>query len=360
MPRTRKDLHPLKRELLQDGCVIPAHPLALDYQRKLDKRHQRALTKYYVSAGAGGVAVGVHTTQFAIRRHGIYCDVLGLAVEAIEEMGVNRPIIKIAGVCGPTDRAVKEAEIAAEFGYDAVIMCPYGEETMSEEELIECAQVLSEILPIFGFYLQPSVGGRTLSFNFWRRMADIDNLVAIKIAPFNRYETLKVVRAVASSRRHQEIALYTGNDDNIVFDLLTNFRFEVNGEKITKKIVGGLLGQFAVWTKFAVEILDLIKSFSKKPEKSNSTYQYLLQLAAELTDANAAIFDTYNNFKGVIPGINEILRRQGLMRTRLTLDPNEDLSNGQLEEIERILKSYPHLHVIDDEFIKNNLRDWLD
>jgi len=359
MPLAVKTLHPAAAEMLRKGCVIPAHPLALDNSRKLDRKHQRALTRYYVEAGAGGVAVGVHTTQFAIRKAGLLEAVLRLASETVDEYGPREPFVKVAGICGPTDQAVREAEMASELGYDLALVSPVGVEGMREEELLERTWAVAEVIPVFGFYLQPAVGGRVLSANFWRRLADIPAVAAIKIAPFNRYRTLEVVKAVSASRRGYEIALYTGNDDNIVFDLVTPFRFVLNGRTVTKRIVGGLLGQWAVWTKSAVSLLDEIKRVTQGSAESNIIPADILRLGVELTDANAAIFDAANNFRGSIPGIHEVLRRQGLMQNRLTLDPLEDLSPGQQNEIDRVLANYPHLHEVDDKFVKDRLNDWL-
>jgi dihydrodipicolinate synthase/N-acetylneuraminate lyase len=327
------------REKLMTGLVIPAHPLALTADRKLDERRQRALTRYYVDAGAGGVAVGVHTTQFAIRDSGMYQPVLELAAAEASS------VVRIAGVVGRTQQAVQEAEIAAALGYDAVLLSVAAMRESSIDHLIEHCRAVAEVLPVFGFYLQPAVGGRVLPFAFWRRFAEIDNVVAIKMAPFDRYQTLHVVRAVAVSGRADEIALYTGNDDNIIADLITPFA--VDG--INTQIVGGLLGQWAVWTRRAVELLERCKA------KDNP--QELLALNTQLTDANSALFDVANNFHGCIAGIHEVLRRQGLLEGLWCLDPAEGLSPGQSEEIDRVLAAYPHL--TDDDFVRENLDRWL-
>ncbi len=339
---------------LRDGAVIPAHPLALTADRKLDERRQRALTRYYCDAGAGGVAVGVHTTQFAIRdpQVGLFEPVLKLAVETAREWeaGGNRRIVKVAGVCGPTKQAVSEAAFAKEAGYDLGLLSLAALREASTGELIEHCRRVAEAIPLFGFYLQPAVGGRLLDYDFWRRFFEIENVAAVKIAPFNRYQTLDVVRALAASGRHNEIALYTGNDDNIVADLLTEFR--VAGKSIS--IAGGLLGHWAVWTKRAVELLDEIKAC--KHDGGNAAFE-LLARSAEVTDANAALFDVKHQFAGCIAGLHEILRRQGLMTGRWCLDPREDLSPGQMEEIDRVCASYPQLN--DDEFVEENLSRWL-
>jgi dihydrodipicolinate synthase/N-acetylneuraminate lyase len=331
------------REKLRRGVVIPAHPLALDANRKLDERRQRALTRYYVASGAGGVAVGVHTTQFEIRdpRVGLYQPVLALAMEELRATDA----IRIAGIVGATAQAVKEAELAARSGYHAGLLSLAALRQASVAELIEHARAVASVIPVFGFYLQPAVGGRVLPYDFWRRFAEIENVVAIKIAPFNRYQTLDVVRAVAESGRADEIALYTGNDDTIVMDLLTPFRF---GGR-TARIAGGLLGHWAVWTRRAVELLERIHN---DPERSG-----WLTMAAEVTDSNAAFFDTANQFAGCIAGLHEVLRRQGLLAGRWCLNPAEDLSPGQMEEIDRVYAAYPHLN--DDDFVRQNLDTWL-
>lgn len=341
---------------LRAGCVIPAHPLALTADRRLDEKRQRALTRYYIAAGAGGVAVGVHTTQFAIRRPDVNLlePVLRLAAECVDEAKPDRPFIKIAGVCGPTDQAVKEAELAARLGYHAVLLSNGGLAGWSNEQLLERTRRVGEILPVMGFYLQPSVGGRVLEYAFWRALADIPSVVAIKIAPFNRYQTLDVVRAVCESDRRDAIALYTGNDDNIVVDLLTRFRFQVGGRTVEKRIVGGLLGHWAVWTRAAVNLFERIKAVR---ETEAAIPQELLTVAAQVTEMNAAVFDPANGFRGCIPGIHEVLRRQGLLAGTWCLDPEETLSPGQSEAIDRVTAAYPHL--TDDAFVREHLHEWL-
>lgn len=343
--------------LLLDGCVIPAHPLALSRERKLDESRQRALTRYYIASGAGGIAVGVHTTQFQIRnpKYGLYKPVLELTMEEVAGAYLSAPFIKIAGIVGPTDQALKEAELAASLGYDLGLLSMGGLDDWSESGLIERTVMISEVIPIFGFYLQPAVGGKVLSFNFWKEFAEIPNVHAVKIAPFNRYQTLDVVRAVCHSSRHSEIALYTGNDDNIVADLLTTYRFNINGAIREKEIAGGLLGHWAVWTSKAVELLKEIKKI--KASGKNIPVEMVTKGAA-ITDANAALFDTANNFKGCIAGIHEVLKRQGLLRGTWCLDPEEQLSTGQAEEILRIYKEYPELN--DDDFVRQHLSQWID
>jgi hypothetical protein len=342
-------------QLLYEGTIIPAHPLALNEDRTLDIKRQRALTRYYAAAGAGGIAVGVHTTQFEIRNPGVNLlePVLEIAAETIDELGLDRPFIKIAGIVGPTQQALKEAELAVKLGYHLGLLSVSGLADWSEEALLERVREVSQVVPIFGFYLQPAVGGRVLSRDFWEKVCEIPGVLAIKIAPFNRYQTLDVVRAVCASSRREDIALYTGNDDNLLVDLLTKYRFVMNGETVEKSIVGGLLGHWAVWTKTAVEYFARIK------EVRGETHipAEMLTLAAQITDANAALFDAANNFAGCIAGIHEVLRRQGLLAGTWCLNPNERLSPNQSHEIDRIYEMYPHL--MDDEFVRQHLAEWL-
>lgn len=338
--------------LLHQGTVIPAHPLALDANRTLDEERQRRLTRYYIAAGAGGVAVGVHTTQFEIRKPEVNLleTVLKLAAEEIDKAQLTRPFIKVAGIVGPTQNAINEAQLAVKYGYHLGLVSLGGLKDYSEADLIKHIQAVSEIIPIFGFYLQPAVGGRILSFDFWRQFVDIPNVHAIKVAAFNRYQTLDVVRAVCTSERRDKIALYTGNDDNIVADLLTPYRFNVNGKLVEKRFVGGLLGHWAVWTKKATELLEEIKECIAN---NNEGIDNLLAKGIEVTDMNEVIFDARNSFHGCIPGIHEVLRRQGLLEGRWCLDRNEEVSTGQLEEIDRLYKMYPQN--IDDVFVKDFL-----
>ncbi len=338
-----------QRQLLHQGTVIPAHPLVLDAQRHLDETRQRRLTRYYLACGVGGLAVGVHTTQFAIRDAGLLAPVLQLAVEEIDHHCGEHPFLRIAGVTGPTLQAVQEAQLAHELGYDLVLLSTNGLGTWSETALLDRARAVGEIMPIFGFYLQPAVGGKVLSRSFWEQLASIEAVKAIKIAPFDRYQTLDVVQAVCASDRANEIALYTGNDDNIFLDLLTTYTIDVRGQQISKNIVGGLLGHWAVWTQKAVAQLDRIKKLRQLDHVPAS----LLRQAVEVTDANAAFFDAANNFSGCIAGIHEVLRRQGLMEGTWCLDPQEALSPGQAAEIDRVYQSYPHLH--DDHFVSEFL-----
>jgi dihydrodipicolinate synthase/N-acetylneuraminate lyase len=346
-------------ESLRQGGVIPAHPLALRRNRKLDERRQRALTRYYMAAGASGLAIGVHTTQFAIRdpKVGLLGPVLELAAETIraEQPPKRRPTIRIAGICGGTRQAVAEARLAAGLGYHIGLLSLGALAKASVQKMIDHARAVSEVIPLMGFYLQPSVGGRILDFNFWSRFAEIENVVAIKIAPFNRYQTLDVVRAVAEAGRGKEICLYTGNDDNIIHDLLTPFPFSKGKSSKPIRIVGGLLGHWAVWTRRAVT--QLMECHRIVEQQKVPIPPRMLTLAAQVTDSNAALFDPANGFAGCIAGIHEVLRRQGLLEGIWCLDPKETLSKGQLEEIDRVYAAYPHLN--DDAFVGEHLGHWL-
>lgn len=355
MALSRKDLSKEQRMAMHDGLAIPAHPLALDEHRQLDETRQRALTQYYIASGAGGVAVGVHSTQFEIRDepYNLFEPVLRMAAEEVEKANLTRPFLKVAGICGPTEQALSEIDVATQLGYDAGLVSMGGLQDWSEEQHLNRIKELAKHIPIIGFYLQPSVGGRTFSFDFWRQFANIEGVIAIKMAPFNRYQTIDVVRAVCYSDRADEIALYTGNDDNIVNDLLTTYSFQVDGKTVEKQIVGGLLGHWAVWTQKAVELLEEIKSIRGNKEISAKW----LQRNVEVTDSNAAFFDPAHHFEGCIPGIHEVLRRQGLLAGRWCLNPNEELSPGQMEEIDRVYRDYPHLN--DDAFVKQNLSKWM-
>ena len=346
-----RNIDELRKKLFQ-GLVIPAHPLALNASRKLDERHQRALARYYLAAGAGGLAVGVHTTQFAIHNPeiGLYRPVLEIASEeaaSYTEKHGEKPVM-IAGVVGDTDQATREAETARSIGYECVLMSLKALAGNSNEVLLSHAHKVAEILPVFGFYLQPTLGGPVLDYTFWRDFATIPNVVAVKIAPFNRYQTLDVVRGVVDAGCSETVALYTGNDDTIVNDLLT--RFPYSGVRI----VGGLLGHWAVWTAGAVRLLHEIQSIVIR---NNPIPAEILTRAAEVTDCNAAFFDPKNNFAGCIPGIHEVLRRQGLLPGRWCLDQNEELSPGQMDEIDRVEKAYPHL--TDNAFVQEHLDEWL-
>jgi dihydrodipicolinate synthase/N-acetylneuraminate lyase len=346
------DSEPLRAELLR-GLVIPAHPLALTSERTLDERRQTALTRYYCDAGAGGVAVGVHTTQFAIRPAGLLAPVLRLAADVVSrhETASGRRVLKIAGAIGKTEQAVAEAQIASDLGYDAVLLSLGALRDASDAALVSHCRRVAEVLPLFGFYLQPAVGGRVLGHGFWRAFLEIERVVAIKVAPFNRYQTLEVARALADSGRAGEVALYTGNDDAIVADLVTDLDLSPAFPPV--RFAGGLLGQWAVWTRTAVELLDAVKSL----RATGGGHAKLLRTGAQLTDANAALFDARNAFAGCIAGIHEVLRRQGLLAGRTCLDPAEDLSPGQMEEIDRVLAAYPH--PTDDAFVAQNIDRWL-
>jgi len=352
-------------EALGEGAVIPASPLALTAERKLDERRQRALWRYYIAAGSGGIAIGVHTTQFAIRdpKIGLFRPLLELGKE---EMDANdgagfeipphhspRPLARIGGICGRTDQAVSEASLLADLGYCAGLLSLAAMKDEGIDALIDHCRAVAEIIPVVGFYLQPAVGGRVLPYEFWRRFAEIPNVVAIKMAPFNRYHTIDVIRAIAEAGRN-DIALYTGNDDNIVMDLLTPFRFQVNGKPVERRIVGGLLGHWSVWVKKAVELLGECHEIARAGE---GVPDEMLRRSIEVTDCNAAFFDTSHLFAGCIAGLHEVLRRQGLLEGLWCLDPNEGLSPGQLDEIDRVYRAYPHLN--DDEFVAAHRDEWL-
>lgn len=342
---------------LWEGLVIPAHPLALNPERKLDERRQQALTRYYHAAGAGGLAVGVHTTQFEIRdpQYGLFQPVLKLAAEtmsACDEL-TGRRTVRIAGISGRTEQALREARFACDTGYHLGLLSLAAMKAADNVALVEHCRAVAESIPLVGFYLQPAVGGRPLSISFWRRFAEIPNVVAIKIAPFNRYQTLDVVRAVAEAGRAGEIALYTGNDDHIVLDLLSEYEISTVAGAVSVPIRGGLLGHWACWTQKAVELLEQCKT----ARQSGNIPSQLLTLAGQVTDCNAAFFDAANRFAGVIPGIHEVLRKQGLLDNILCLNPYETLSPGQAKEIDRVYQAYPHLN--DDAFVQEHCDEWL-
>jgi dihydrodipicolinate synthase/N-acetylneuraminate lyase len=337
---------------LREGAVIPAHPLALDRQRAFDVRRQRALSRYYIDAGASGLAVGVHTTQFGIREAGLYEPVLRTAAEVAAEW-TDRPLIMIAGLVGRTEPALREAEIARGLGYHAALLSLGALKGASEDELFAHCERIAKEIPLVGFYLQPAVGGVVLSASFWRRFAAIDNVIAIKIAPFNRYRTLDVIRGVVEARVERRITLLTGNDDHIVADLLTPFTFRRGAEEVTVRITGGLLGHWCVWTKNAVELVARIR----RNLAEGAIDPALLTLDAAVTDCNAAFFDAANDFAGCIAGCHEVLRRQGLLEGTWCLDPSERLSHGQSREIDRVYRAYPDLN--DDAFVAQNLDRWL-
>jgi dihydrodipicolinate synthase/N-acetylneuraminate lyase len=346
------------RKMLAAGLAIPAHPLALTAARKLDERSQRALARYYLEAGAGGIAVGVHTTQFAIRSpaHALYRPVLSIAAEEMAgfEKRQGRRVVKIAGAIGPTAQAVGEAETARGLGYDAVLLSLGWAKGRTPAELAAHCREVSKVLPLFGFYLQQAAGGIPLGTAFWRMFLEIENVAAIKVAPFNRYQTIDVARALAESGRNGEVILYTGNDDAILSDLLTPFRFPVGGKFVEVRYQGGLLGHWAVGTRAAVRLLERIMPIARS---AGAVPADLMAIAAQVTDANAAFFDAANGFAGCIAGINEVLARQGLLQGRWCLDPAEDLSPGQAEEIDRVCRAYPWLS--DADFIRENRDRWL-
>lgn len=345
------------RQKVKKGVVIPAMPLALNADRTFDEKHQCALIRYYIDAAAGGIAVGVHSTQFRIREPeiGLFKPVLRLVSSTIDSCCKPATgILKVAGICGRTGQALEEAGFAAEIGYHAGLLSLAAFDRDDIDTMIGHCEKIAAVIPLIGFYLQPSVGGRILPYAFWRKFVEIENVLAIKIAPFNRYQTFDVVRAVCDAGREKDIALYTGNDDNILIDLLTKYRIRTqNGEK-TVGIVGGLLGHWSVWTKSAV---DLLKQVQELTGNQLPIPPQMLSLAQEITDANAAIFDAANNYSGCIPGIHEVLRRQGLFRGIWCLDKGETLSPGQAEQIDRIYRSYPHLN--DDAFVRDNLERWM-
>lgn len=336
-------------ELFTAGCAIPAHPLALTADRKLDEQRQRAVGRYYAAAGAGGMAVGVHTTQFPIHDNGMLRPVLEIAAEVARE--TSRSMVMVAGVQGDIRQAVAEARQAAGLGYHMALLRPG---TGSDDEMIDRARAVGEVLPVIGFYLQPAVGGRALSRDYWQRFAALDGVIGIKVAPFDRYRTLDVLHGVARSGRADKVALYTGNDNNIIGDLITPYELKTGDGTVTLRFVGGLLGQFAVWTKAAVEIVEMAQRASAG---DTTVLRRLMVLDGQLTDANAALFDVAHNFHGCIAGINEVLARQGLLAGRWCLDPHEDMSPGQADEISRVARDYRHL--TDDAFIAENLAAWM-
>jgi len=349
-------IDPQIRRALHAGLVIPAHPLALDASRHLDERRQRALTRYYIDAGAGGLAIAVHTTQFAIRNPdiGLFEPVLQLAAEEMSRADSKRsvPLVRVGGICGDAPQALREARVLHDLGYHAGLLSLAALRDADDAALLTHCRLVAEVLPIVGFYLQSSVGGRPLSYSFWRDFAEIENVATIKIAPFNRYQTLDVIRAVAESGA--DIALYTGNDDNIVMDLLMPYVVASGKESRSLRFTGGLLGHWAVWTRRAVELLADCKAVVHAGE---AIPQELLRRAIEVTDCNAAFFDASHNFAGCIAGLHEVLRRQGLLNGVWCLDSDEGLSPGQSQEIDRVYSAYPHLN--DDDFVRSHLDRWL-
>jgi len=341
------------KQILNSGTVIPANPTALTKELKLDERRQRALMRYYLDAGSGGLAIGVHTSQFEIREAGLYTPVLELGKEELDAhfSKTKKPIIRIAGAMGKTEQAFAEATLAADLGYHAVLLNLSAFKEDSNQVLIDHCKNIANIIPVIGFYLQPTIGGRSYDTDFWCQFAQIENVVAIKVAAFDRYDTIDVIRGVAASGRADEVALYTGNDDTIVNDLLSEYQIPVGDKIVKKSFAGGLLGHWAVWNKKAVELFDQIKS--AKPHEIND----LISLGIKVTDANAAFFDSRNRFKGSIAGIHEVLIRQGFMEANYTISPHEILSKGQKEEIDRVYAIYPELN--DDQFVAENIDRWM-
>ena len=356
---------PALRERLFAGLAIPAHPLALDASRRLDRRRQRALARYYLDAGAGGLAVGVHTTQFAIREAGLFEEVLALAAETAREW---RPLVEpangtqprpllVAGAVGRTQQAIAEARLAQGLGYDAVLLSLAALKGASDDELVDHCEAVAAEMPVIGFYLQPAVGGLELPASFWARFAAIGNVVAIKVAPFHRYRTLDVVRGLVAARAERRIALYTGNDDHIVLDLVTPFDVVRDGAPVRVRFRGGLLGHWSAWTKGAVELLERCKAAAVAHDAGGAIDVELLALDSRVTDCNSAFFDVANNFAGCIAGCHEVLRRQGLLEGIWCLDPHEGLGPGQAQEIERVLAE--HRDLADDAFVATHLERWL-
>jgi dihydrodipicolinate synthase/N-acetylneuraminate lyase len=352
MASHKNELDPRIRQLIDEGTVIPAHPLALNAERKLDARRQRALTRYYIDAGAGGLAVGVHTTQFAIRDIGLYEPVLRNAAETAREW-TDRPLVMVAGLAGPTEQALPEARLALRFGYHAGLLSLGAMRDASTRDIVEHCRAIAKEIPLIGFYLQPAVGGRELGVDFWTAFAAIDNVVGIKVAPFNRYRTLDVFKGVVAAGAAERIALYTGNDDHIVLDLSLPFDIRHDGKTHRLEFRGGLLGHWSVWTKSAVALFERCRA----AKIAGRIDQDLLALDARVTDCNAAFFDVANNFHGCIAGCHEVLRRQGLLEGIWCLDPRESLSAGQAEEINRVTRE--HSDLSDDAFVAANLQRWL-
>ncbi|MEO8559477.1 MAG: dihydrodipicolinate synthase family protein [Rhodospirillales bacterium] len=339
--------------VLRQGAVMPAHPLALDTNRKLDPQAQRALARYYIDAGSGGLAVGVHSTQFAIREVGLYQPVLEMAAKTAADW-TNRPLVMVAGVVGKTDQAVREAQTARGLGYHAALFSLAAMKGASEDELIAHCQRVAQEIPLIGFYLQTAVGGINLSRSFWARFAAIENVIAIKVAPFNRYRTLDVAFGIVAAKAEDRVTLYTGNDDHIVLDLLTPLTIRTGGREVTMRFRGGLLGHWSVWTKAAV---DLLARLQDAVADSSKLTPELLALDGMVTDCNSVLFDVEHDFAGCIPGCHEVLRRQGLLKTIYCLDPHEKLSPGQAENIDRLYAAYPEL--TDDAFVAANRDRWL-
>ncbi len=343
-------------KILHGGTVIPAIPLVLDENRKFNEAGQRTLIRYYLDAGVGGLAVAVHTTQFEIRKPevGLFEPVLRVTKEEMDayETRTGKTLVRVAGACGEEEQACAEARTAKALGFDAVLLSPGGLAHRTEEELVERTHAVAAEMPVIGFYLQTACGGRRLSYEYWKAVADTPGVVAIKCASFNRYQSIDLVRGVAYSARREEIALYTGNDDNIVVDLLTPYRFPVDGKEVELRFVGGLLGHWSVWTHSVVKLYEELREY----RDGRDIPAELLARGAAVTDCNGVFFDVAHNFAGCIPGVHEVLRRQGLMAGTWCLDPDETLSEGQAREIDRVYEMYPHLN--DDAFVAQNLETW--
>lgn len=351
-----KDIDQDVLENFRRGMVIPATPLALDMNKKIDVKHQKALVRYHIDCGVGGIAIGVHSTQFEIREHGVFEDLLKLVSDEIDSWSAktNKKILKVAGVCGAEEQALKEAKYAASVGYQAALLSLTALKGQNLDKLIAHCRKVAEVMPIIGFYMQTSVGGIVLPYEFWKEFATIPNVLGIKIAPFNRYKTFDVVRAICEAGKENDITLYTGNDDNIVVDLISEYKVATTSGIKSLRIKGGLLGHWCVWTQKAVELLSEIHQLI---DSEKDIPQELLMRANQITDSNDAFFDSKNDFLGCISGLHEVLYRQGLMANTLCLSPKEVLSEGQAEEITRVYAAYPHLH--DDAFVKANLSKWL-
>ncbi|TVR30562.1 MAG: dihydrodipicolinate synthase family protein [Spirochaetaceae bacterium] len=347
---------PQARAQFDSGLVIPAMPLALSPEREFDPVGQRAVLRYYVDAAVGGLAVGVHSTQFAVRdTPGFYQRILHFARDTVAEWAErrNRPMVMIAGICGGREQALSEARLARSCGYHAGLLSLAALKESSIEQLVAHADAVSQQIPLIGFYLQPAVGGMMLPYDFWRRFAALQNVWGVKIAPFDRYATLAVLRGIADSGRADDVALYTGNDDSIVTDLLTPFRFAgVDGVR-GMRISGGLLGHWGVWTRRAVEIHQRCRKLALSEAPIPAA---MLTLAAEITDMNGAVFDAAHGYAGCLPGVHEVLHRQGIFGSITCLDPDERLSPGQADEITRVCSAYPHL--TDDDFVQQHLAEW--
>lgn len=346
-----KDWHPAKLERFRKGTVLPAHVLALRRDLSFDEPRMRALTRYYLDAGAGGVAVGVHTTQFGIRAKGLYEPVLRRVSETVAEFG-DPAALRVAGVTGKTQQALFEAGVARGLEYDAALLNVAAFAGASEDEILEHCAAIAQTIPVIGFYLLTEVGGIVLSRDFWRRFCMIDDVIGIKVAPFNRYRTLDVAHGVVQARAEDRVTLYTGNDDHIVLDLVTPFVVRRGGENVIVHMRGGLLGHWAVWTQRAVELFQRIQMAAGEERIEKS----LLALDSIVTDCNRAIYDSQNDFKGCIPGCHEVLKRQGLFEGTWCLNPEERLSPGQAELIEQVYRDYPEMN--DDAFVRKNLDRW--